>query len=395
MIRVDQSPLGNSPSSNPATCTGVFDLIRQLFAELPDAAERRFTARTFSFNVSGGRCETCEGSGQLQIEMHFLPDVWVPCDDCHSKRYNEEVLEIKLHGRWRARRCPGDALRRSGSNCAPIARRLRGFADDIRCRFGLRHAGPIGADAFRWRGSACCSSWLPNWLARLPAIRSICLMNRPPDCISTTLPSYSVCCSGWSIWGTRSSSIEHNLDVIKCADWIIDMGPGAGVDGGTIVFAGTPEELAATAGTLRGKPASGKRAARNAPPKKLLPRNSPAKNSAAATVSVTAPFLADALSAPTQASKLFTATKQTSTKQTTSGKLQQTDAARCRQSQKANGCGRGSLGVGCSAAIESENQYERGCGRSLAGVGTQMALPGKGFPDNQTPDWPLELADRV
>ncbi len=152
VIRVDQSPLGNSPSSNPATYTGVFDLIRQLFAEIPEAAERRFTARTFSFNVAGGRCETCEGSGQLKIEMHFLPDVWVPCEECHSRRYNEDVLEVKLHGKSIAdvleMPC-GDAL----ELFAGYTKDLSHFANAVRRRTRLRDARSIRSDALRRRST--------------------------------------------------------------------------------------------------------------------------------------------------------------------------------------------------------------------------------------------------
>ena len=160
VIRVDQSPLGNTPSSNPATYTGAFDLIRQLFASLPEAAERRFTARTFSFNVAGGRCETCEGSGQRKIEMHFLPDVWVPCEECDSRRYNEDVLEIRYHGKSIA-----DVLE------MPCGEAVELFAitpkSPISCKRCVTSAWTTSRSGNPHRRSRAVkhsvSNWLPNW----------------------------------------------------------------------------------------------------------------------------------------------------------------------------------------------------------------------------------------
>ena len=245
VIRVDQSPLGNSPTSNAATYTGVFDLIRNEFARLPAAAERKYTARTFSFNVPGGRCETCEGSGQLKIEMHFLPDVWVPCEDCGSRRYNDAVLEIKYHG----------------SNIAdvlgmPIGEAVGLFGDHQKithilqtlCDVGLDYI-TLGQAAPTLSGGEAQRVKLASELARPDTGRTLYLLDEPTtglhfDDIQKLLGVMQRLVD----LGNTVVVIEHNLDVIKCVDWILDLGPGAGIHGGELVFAGTPEAMAATAG---------------------------------------------------------------------------------------------------------------------------------------------------
>jgi excinuclease ABC subunit A len=270
VIRVDQSPLGNTPSSNPATYTGVFDLIRQLYASIPLAAERRYTARTFSFNVPGGRCETCEGSGQLKIEMHFLPDVWVPCEECDSRRYNEDVLEVKLHGKSIA-----DVLE---MQCGEATELFANYPRILRtlqtlCDVGLEYV-TLGQAAPTLSGGEAQRVKLAAELSRPMTGNTLYLLDEPTtglhfDDIEKLLNVVQRLVE----MGNSVVVIEHNLDVIKCADWIVDMGPGAGVDGGEIVFAGTPEQLAAQATTRR--------------------RKSTKSN----PVSVTAPFLAKVLNA--------------------------------------------------------------------------------------------------
>ena len=268
VIRVDQSPLGNTPSSNPATYTGVFDLIRQLFASIPLAAERRYTARTFSFNVSGGRCETCEGSGQLKIEMHFLPDVWVPCEECHSRRYNEDVLEVKLHGKSIA-----DVLE---MQCGEATELFANYPRILRtlqtlCDVGLEYV-TLGQSAPTLSGGEAQRVKLAAELSRPMTGSTLYLLDEPTtglhfDDIEKLLNVMQQLVE----MGNSVVVIEHNLDVIKCADWIVDMGPGAGVNGGQVVFAGTPEDLAAQGA---GKRTRGKKKG---------------------TFSVTSPFLAEVL----------------------------------------------------------------------------------------------------
>ena len=249
VIEVDQSPLGNSPTSNPATYTGVFDAIRQLFALLPDAAERKYSARTFSFNVSGGRCETCEGSGQRKIEMHFLADVWVPCEDCDSRRYNSDVLDVKFHGKSIA-----DVLEMQCGEALDL------FADHPKitrvlqmiCDVGLDYL-TLGQAAPTLSGGEAQRIKLASELARPMTGKTLYILDEPTtglhfDDIRKLLDVLQRLVE----LGNTVVVIEHNLDVIKCADWVIDMGPGAGVDGGRIVFTGTPEQLAAEA-TKKGK----------------------------------------------------------------------------------------------------------------------------------------------
>ncbi|MEM6689414.1 MAG: excinuclease ABC subunit UvrA, partial [Planctomycetota bacterium] len=250
IIGVDQSPLGNTPSSNPATYTGVFDLIRNLFATLPDAAERKFTARTFSFNVSGGRCETCEGSGQLKIEMHFLPDVYVTCEDCGGRRYHESVLEVKYHGQSIA-----DVLEMSIGDATEL------FADQTRiyrilqtlCDVGLDYI-TLGQPAPTLSGGEAQRVKLAAELARPVTGNTLYVLDEPTtglhfDDIEKLLSVMQRLVD----LGNTVVVIEHNLDVIKCCDWVVDLGPGAGAQGGEIVFAGTPDELASLSPAIKTK----------------------------------------------------------------------------------------------------------------------------------------------
>ena len=250
VIRVDQSPLGNSPTSNPATYTGVFDRIRELFAETPGAIDQNLSARAFSFNVAGGRCETCEGSGQLKIEMHFLPDVYVTCDTCHGKRYNEEVLQVKFHGKSIA-----DVLEMSCGDASEL------FSDHSKilrvlktlCDVGLDYV-TLGQSAPTLSGGEAQRVKLAAELARPMTGRTLYLLDEPTtglhfDDIAKLLDVIQRLVD----LGNTVVVIEHNLDVIKCADWIIDIGPGAGIHGGEIVFSGTPEQLIATAPKTKAK----------------------------------------------------------------------------------------------------------------------------------------------
>ncbi|MFH1268964.1 MAG: excinuclease ABC subunit A, partial [Planctomycetota bacterium] len=240
VIRVDQQPLGQTPTSNPATFTGVFDLIRTLFAQLPEAKLRGYTPRRFSFNVAGGRCEKCEGNGQLRIEMHFLPDVWVECDTCHGQRYNPETLAVRYHGRSIAdvldMSC-GEAVKLF-ENIPKIRRPL-----EMLCDVGLDYV-TLGQPAPTLSGGEAQRVKLAAELARPDTGRTLYLLDEPTtglhfDDMAKLLDVLNRLVD----LGNTVVVIEHNLDVIKTADWVIDLGPEAGDEGGYVVAVGTPEEI--------------------------------------------------------------------------------------------------------------------------------------------------------
>jgi excinuclease ABC subunit A len=249
VINVDQDPIGNSPSSNPATYTGVFDLMRQLFAQLPESKVRGYAAKRFSFNQKGGRCEACEGNGQKKIEMHFLPDVWVECDVCQGSRYNPETLAVRYKGKTIA-----DVLRMRVSealelfaNIPKIRRVLQTLADVGLDYLALGQAAPTlsGGEAQRVK--------LAAELARPNTGRTVYLLDEPTtglhfDDIRKLLDVLNRLVD----LGNTVIVVEHNLDVIKTADWVIDLGPEAGEAGGRLVAAGTPESVAKTPGSHTG-----------------------------------------------------------------------------------------------------------------------------------------------
>ena len=240
VIRVDQQPIGQTPTSNPATFTGVFDLIRSLFAQLPEAKMRGYTARRFSFNVAGGRCERCEGNGQLCVEMHFLPDIWVECDTCQGKRYNPETLEVRFHGRSIAdvlEMSCGEAVQLFG-NIPKIRRPLQTL-----CDVGLDYL-TLGQPAPTLSGGEAQRIKLAAELSRPDTGSTLYLLDEPTtglhfDDIAKLLNVLNRLVD----LGNTVVVIEHNLDVIKTADWIIDLGPEAGDAGGYVVAAGTPEDI--------------------------------------------------------------------------------------------------------------------------------------------------------
>ncbi len=241
IINVDQDPIGNTPSSNPATYTGVFDLIRQLFAQLPESKVRGYRPQRFSFNKPGGRCEACEGNGQKKIEMHFLPDVWVECDVCHGQRYNPETLAVRYKEHSIA-----DVLSMRVhealdlfSNLPKIRRVLQTLADVGLDYLSLGQAAPTlsGGEAQRVK--------LAAELARPSTGRTLYILDEPTtglhfDDIHKLLEVLNRLVD----LGNTVIVVEHNLDVIKTADWIIDLGPEAGPAGGRIVVQGTPEDVA-------------------------------------------------------------------------------------------------------------------------------------------------------
>lgn len=250
VIRVDQTPLGNSPTSNPATYTGVFELIRTLFSQLPESKVRGFSPRRFSFNVPGGRCEECGGNGQICIEMHFLPDVWVECDTCQGKRYNEETLAVKYHGR-----SINDVLEMSCGEALELFRnipRIRRILQTL-CDVGLDYVR-LGQSAPTLSGGEAQRVKLAAELARPDTGRTLYLLDEPTTGLHfSDLEKLLEVLHRLVDLGNTVVLIEHNLDIIKNADWVIDMGPEAGMEGGFIVTSGTPEQVVAHADKARKK----------------------------------------------------------------------------------------------------------------------------------------------
>jgi excinuclease ABC subunit A len=258
VIRVDQQPLGNTPTSNPATYTGVFDLIRQLFSQLPEAKVRGYLPRRFSFNAAGGRCEACEGNGELRIEMHFLPDVWVQCETCRGKRYNPETLAVTYHGQSIA-----DVLEMSCGRALKLFEnipKIRRILQTL-CDVGLDYLR-LGQPAHTLSGGEAQRVKLAAELARPDTGRTLYLLDEPTtglhfDDIRKLLDVLHRLVD----LGNTVVVIEHNLDVIKTADWVIDLGPEAGDGGGYVVAEGTPEEVCSAAGGRGRKKAGQEQAA--------------------------------------------------------------------------------------------------------------------------------------
>ena len=240
VIRVDQQPLGQTPTSNPATYTGVFELMRNLFAQLPDAKLRGYTARRFSFNVPGGRCEKCEGNGQLKIEMHFLPDVWITCDACNGKRYDRQTLEVKYRDHSIA-----DILEMSCGQALELFRnipKIRRILQTI-CDVGLDYLS-LGQAAPTLSGGEAQRVKLAAELSRPDTGRTLYLLDEPTTGLHfDDLQNLLGVVQRLVDIGNTVVMIEHNLDMIKSADWVIDLGPEAGFEGGYLVYAGTPEAL--------------------------------------------------------------------------------------------------------------------------------------------------------
>jgi excinuclease ABC subunit A len=250
VIEIDQSPIGRTPRSNPATYTGAFTPIRELFASLPEARLRGYAPGRFSFNVKGGRCEACEGAGFVQIEMHFLPDVTVPCEVCKGRRYNREALEVKYRGKSIA-----DVLDMTVSEALEffdafpaIRTKLQTLAD-----VGLGYI-KLGQPATTLSGGEAQRVKLATELSRKSTGRTLYILDEP-----TTGLSFEDCAALLRVLqrlvdaGNTVVLIEHNLELIKCADWIIDLGPEGGDRGGYVVAAGTPEQVAQVEGSYTGR----------------------------------------------------------------------------------------------------------------------------------------------
>lgn len=241
VIHVDQSPIGRTPRSNPATYTGVFDHIRKLFAETSEAKMRGYTPGRFSFNVKGGRCEDCSGDGTLKIEMNFLPDVYVPCETCHGKRYNRETLEVHYKGKTIADvlEMPVEEAAEFFAAFTPIARHLNTLVD-----VGLGYIR-LGQPATTLSGGEAQRVKLATELQKRSNGRSIYVLDEPTTGLHfEDIRKLLAVLQSLVDKGNSVITIEHNLDVIKCADWIVDMGPEGGSGGGTVIAEGTPEQVA-------------------------------------------------------------------------------------------------------------------------------------------------------
>ncbi len=269
IIAVDQSPIGRTPRSNPATYTGLFDVIRDLFSKTQEARARGYKPGRFSFNVKGGRCEVCKGDGQIKIEMHFLPDVYVPCEQCHGKRYNRETLEVRFKGKSIA-----DVLD------MPVEEALRFFEHIPKVRRRLETLDAVGLGYVRLGQPATTLSGgeaqrvkLATELSKVATGRTMYILDEPTTGLHfADVQRLLEVLQRLVDAGNSVVVIEHNLDVIKCADRLIDMGPEGGDEGGLVIAAGTPEEVAAEpashtgqflAELLPGAGASGNGASRN------------------------------------------------------------------------------------------------------------------------------------
>lgn len=250
IIAIDQQPIGRTPRSNPATYTGVFTMIRDLFAATPDAKERGYKSGRFSFNVAGGRCEHCQGDGIIRIEMHFLPDIYVPCEVCGGKRYNRETLEVKYKGK-----SISDVLEMTVEEGAEFFKPVSSIHNKLAtlCDVGLGYI-KLGQSATTLSGGEAQRVKLATELSKRSTGKTFYILDEP----TTGLHSYDVEKLVNIITRLRSGGntvlvIEHNLDVIKCADWLIDLGPEGGDKGGQIVAEGTPEEVASVKGSYTGQ----------------------------------------------------------------------------------------------------------------------------------------------
>ena len=241
-MHVDQAPIGRTPRSNPATYTGVFDRIRTLFSETPEAKVRGYQPGRFSFNVKGGRCEACSGDGTIKIEMNFLPDVYVDCEVCHGKRYNRDTLAVHYKGKNIAEVLEMP-IEEAAEFFEPIQAIHRYLQHARRRGPRLRPARPVRDDALGRRGAAREARHRAA-AAHATAAASTCSTSRRRACTSRTSARLLEVLNGLVDKGNTVIVIEHNLDVIKSSDWVIDLGPEGGSGGGQVIATGTPEQVA-------------------------------------------------------------------------------------------------------------------------------------------------------
>jgi excinuclease ABC subunit A len=250
VVNVDQAPIGRTPRSNPATYTGMFGPIRELFAGTVTARERGYGSGRFSFNVEGGRCETCQGEGLIKVEMHFLPDLYVTCETCNGRRYKRETLEVIYKGRNIAEvlDMSVDEAREFFDAVPAVARKLRTLAD-----VGLGYVR-LGQSATTLSGGEAQRIKLAEELSKRDTGRTLYVLDEP----TTGLHFHDIALLLGVLQRLRDAGntvliVEHNLDVIKTCDWVIDMGPEGGREGGRIVATGTPEDVARSAHSLTGQ----------------------------------------------------------------------------------------------------------------------------------------------
>jgi excinuclease ABC subunit A len=250
VIDIDQSPIGRTPRSNPATYTGVFTDIREMFAAVPEAKMRGYRAGRFSFNVKGGRCEACKGEGVLKIEMHFLPDVYVTCEECKGKRYNKEALEIHYKGKNIS-----DVLNMTVEEALEFFANIPSIKTKLTTLFevGLGYIR-LGQPATTLSGGEAQRVKLATELARTATGKTLYILDEPTTGLHfDDVNRLMAVLNALADLGNTVLVIEHNLDVIKCADWVIDLGPEGGDLGGYVVGAGTPEQLSQNSKSYTGQ----------------------------------------------------------------------------------------------------------------------------------------------
>ena len=250
VINIDQSPIGRTPRSNPATYTGLFDMIRDVFAQTTEAKVRGYQKGRFSFNVKGGRCEACSGDGIVKIEMHFLPDIYVPCEVCHGKRYNRETLEVKYKGKTIS-----DVLDMTVEEALQFFENIPRIKNKLQTLYdvGLSYV-QLGQSSTTLSGGEAQRVKLATELSRKSTGKTVYILDEPTTGLHTAdVHKLVQILQRLTEGGNTVIVIEHNLDVIKTADYIIDLGPEGGDGGGTIVAVGTPEEICRVPASYTGK----------------------------------------------------------------------------------------------------------------------------------------------
>jgi len=249
VVDIDQSPIGRTPRSNPATYTGLFTPIRELFAGTPESRSRGYTAGRFSFNVKGGRCEACKGDGVIKVEMHFLPDIFVNCEICHGKRYNRETLEIRFKGKTihEVLDMTVEDAAQFFSAIPSVSRKLQTLTE-----VGLSYI-TLGQNATTLSGGEAQRVKLAKELSKRDTGKTLYILDEPTTGLHFhDIQQLLTVLHTLRDHGNTVIVIEHNLDVIKTADWIVDMGPEGGDGGGTLVAEGTPKDIAGNPASFTG-----------------------------------------------------------------------------------------------------------------------------------------------